>query len=78
MGVQSVGALGVVEMIDLEQKFGPMRLRAWGLVVNFVANMMALYGLSAVLAGRGGMFWLYGGFIGTVVCLAILARPMRD
>ena len=64
-------------MIDLERKFGPMRLRAWGLVINFVANVIALYGLSLVLGGRDGWFWLLTGIIGTVLCIAVLALPDR-
>ena len=65
-------------MIDLERKYGPMRLRAWGLVANFVTNIIALYGLSLVLGGRGGWFWLLTGVIATVLCLAILAQPVQD
>lgn len=64
-------------MIDLEKKLGPMRLRAWGLLANFLANVIALYGLSAVLGDRGGVYWLASGVIGTLVCLAILSRPAR-
>ncbi len=62
-------------MIDLERKLGPMRLRAWGLVINFAANVTALYGLSLVLGGRDGWTWLVTGIIGTVLCIAILALP---
>ncbi len=64
-------------MIDLEQKLGPMRLRAWGLVVNLLANVVLLYGLSQVIAGRGGWAWLTAGALGTVLCILTLAQPVR-
>lgn len=66
-----------MRMIDLEKMLGPMRLRAWGLLANFAANVMALYGLSAALNGKGGTYWLITGITGTVVCLAILSRPAQ-
>lgn len=62
-------------MIGLERRLGPMRLRAWGLAANFLANLVGLYGLSRVLAGSGGWFPLYAGALGTVICIAVLARP---
>lgn len=63
-------------MLDLEQKLGPMRLRAWGLVVNFGANVTLLYGLSQVVANQGGWAWLITGAVATVFCVAILAKPV--
>ena len=65
-------------MIDLEQKLGPMRLRAWGLVVNLLANVVLLYGLSQAFAGRGGWIWLTAGALVTVLCILTLAQPVRD
>ena len=65
-------------MIDLEQKLGPMRLRAWGLVVNLLANVVLLYGLAQVVTGRGGWAWLTVGALATVLCILTLAQPVRD
>ena len=64
-------------MIDLEQKLGPMRLRAWGLLVNLAANVVLLYGLAQVIAGRGGWGWLAAGAVVTVICILTLAQPVR-
>lgn len=65
-------------MIDLEKTVGPMRLRAWGLVLNFIGNVLALLGLSMVL--REGVGWplLILGVAVTLLCLFILARPVRS
>ncbi len=65
-------------MINLEKKVGPLRLRAWGLVVNMLANAMALFGLSQVLTGQGGWPLLVLGAALTVACIAICARPAES
>ena len=62
-------------MINLEKKAGPMRLRAWGLILNMIANGIALYGLSRVLAGQDGWPLLTTGSLLTLLCIAICARP---
>ena len=62
-------------IINLEKKLGPMRLRAWVLILNMIANAIALYGLSQVLAVQGGWFLLTTGSLLTIVCICICARP---
>lgn len=64
-------------MLDLERYHGPFRLRTWGLILNFLCNALALYGLTRVLAGEGGEAVLTVGGIGTLTCIAVLARPSR-
>jgi len=64
-------------MIDLEKGVGPMRLRAWGLVVNFLGNVLALLGLSMVLSEGDGWAFLIMGACVTLLCLLMLARPVR-
>jgi len=64
-------------MIDLEKRVGPMRLRAWGLVVNFLGNVLALLGLSMVLREGTGWPLLITGAAVTLLCLLILARSVR-
>lgn len=63
-------------MIDLERTVGPMRIRAWGLVVNFLGNVLALLGLSMVLREGVGWALLITGVAVTLLCLLILARPV--
>ena len=65
-------------MIDLERKLGPLRIRAWGLVVNLLANATALYGLARWLDDGSGMPILITGTSLTLVCIAVLAAPARD
>jgi hypothetical protein len=64
-------------MIDLEKTVGPLRLRTWGLVLNMIANGIALYGLSRVLAGEGGWPILIVGAALTVICIAVCAKPAK-
>ncbi|MEM7662110.1 MAG: hypothetical protein AAF292_07660 [Pseudomonadota bacterium] len=59
----------------LEQKLGPLRIRAWGLLLNFIANAAALYGLSQVLSDNGGHALMIGGIVLTVAIVAVLAIP---
>jgi len=54
---------------------GPMRLRAWGLIINFLFNGIALYGLSRLLSDQGGTPILVFGAVGTLVCISVLAIP---
>lgn len=63
---------------DIDRRLGPLRLRAWFLVANFVCNALALYGLSRVLVTGGGVGVLAVGVVGTIVCLAVLSQPSRD
>lgn len=63
---------------DIDRRLGPLRLRAWFLVANFVCNALALYGLSRVLVTGGGTVILAVGVVGTIVCLAVLSQPSRD
>lgn len=61
--------------MDPERRIGPLTARAWGLVLNFVCNALALYGLSLAVRDRGGTPLLVLGVVGTVACLGWLARP---
>jgi len=63
--------------VDLDAKLGPLTARAWGLILNFGCNALALYGLSGTVRGSGGELLLGLGVVGTVVCLLVLARPSR-
>ena len=62
----------------LERDIGPMRARAWVLILNFLMNVAALTGLALWLDGRGGATLAVAGFIGTVFCISILAVPDRS
>jgi hypothetical protein len=68
--------MGLLNMtLDLERRVGGLRLRVWGLILNFGFNTVALYGLSRLLTiGDGALLVLLGG-TGTVVCISIVARP---
>ncbi|MEM9263072.1 MAG: hypothetical protein AAGA22_05790 [Pseudomonadota bacterium] len=61
----------------LDERIGPLRVRAWGLGANLIANAIALYGLSLVLSGQGGYSLLVGGSVATVMLLLVLAVPAK-
>ena len=65
-------------MIDLEKRTGPWSLRVWGLIGNFIANAVALYGAAGVL--RDGSRWplLVVGLLVTLGCVLVLAVPTPD
>ena len=65
-------------MIDIDQKLGPLRLRAWALIVNFIFNATALYGLTRVLLYGWGWWILSLGVLGTILCIALLSRPSEQ
>lgn len=68
-----------MSLIWLDRKLGPMRIRAWGLMVNFAFNAMALVGLAYTLrSGSGVTTLLVVGAVGTVSTIALLAVPDRE
>ena len=60
---------------DIDRRVGPMRLRAWFLIVNFLFNALALYGLSRLMVAGEGVGLLVVGILGTLGCLAVLSQP---
>ena len=62
---------------DIDRRLGPMRLRAWFLVANFLFNALALYGLTRLMVAGEGVGLLVAGILGTLACLAVLSQPNR-
>ncbi len=62
----------------LERRIGPWSGRVWGLIVNLVANAVALAGIASVMRTGGGWVWIVVGGAATVVCVAVLALPARS
>ena len=60
---------------DIDKRLGPMRLRAWFLIFNFLFNAIALYGLSRLMVAGGGVGIIIVGVLGTLGCLAVLSQP---
>ena len=63
---------------DIDRRVGPMRLRAWFLIANFLFNALALYGLSRLMVAGEGVGLLVVGILGTLGCLAVLSQPNRQ
>lgn len=59
----------------LERKAGPFRLRVWGLIVNFLANLAALYGLTQYLGSGNGLAFLAPGALITLAMIIVLSKP---
>jgi hypothetical protein len=64
-------------MIDLDRRYGIWSGRVWGLVVNLLANALALYGLVGFLRDRTHVFPLVLGTLVTLACVLLLAKPSR-
>jgi hypothetical protein len=64
-------------MIDLDRRYGIWSGRVWGLIVNLIANTLALYGLVGFLRDGTHVFPLVLGVLVTIVCILLLARPSR-
>jgi hypothetical protein len=67
----------VDEMIELDRRYGPFPGRVWGLIVNLLANALALYGLVGTLRDGTHVVHLVVGLSVTAACLAVLAVPSR-
>ena len=64
-------------MIDLDRRYGIWSGRVWGLIVNFLANALALYGLVGLLRDGTHVVPLVSGVLVTTACVLLLARPSR-
>ena len=62
----------------LERRLGPWSGRAWGLILNLVANAVGLWGISLVMRTGSGWAWILIGGATTVACISVLARPARS
>ena len=64
-------------MIDLDRRYGVWTGRVWGLIVNLMANALALYGLVGFLRDGTHLLPLIVGGLVTTACVLLLARPSR-
>ena len=64
-------------MIDLDRRYGVWSGRVWGLILNLLANALALYGLVGFLRDGTHRIPLVLGILGTLACVLILAKPSR-
>jgi len=64
-------------MIDLDRRVGIWPLRVWGLIVNLLANALALYGLVGFLRDGTHIVPLVVGIAVTITCVLVLALPSR-
>lgn len=62
---------------NLEHQLGPFPLRVWGLIVNFAANGVMLYGAAGYLADGSRLPLLGLGGAVTISCLVLLSKPSR-
>ena len=64
-------------MINLDRRYGIWSGRVWGLIVNLVANALALYGLVGFLRDGTHLLPLILGILLTLACIFLLAMPSR-
>ena len=64
-------------MIDLDRRYGIWSGRVWGLVVNLLANALALYGLVGFLRDGTHLLPFVLGVLVTIACVLLLAVPNR-
>ena len=64
-------------MMDLDQKVGLFSVRVWGLIVNLLANALALYGLTHYLRDGTHLAHLVAGLVVTGICILWLAKPSQ-
>ena len=64
-------------MIDLDRRYGIWSGRVWGLVVNLLANAVALYGLVGFIRDGTHLVPLVMGVLVTITCVLLLAIPSR-
>lgn len=67
----------VGKMIDLDGRLGPLPVRAWGLILNFIGNALAVYGAIGFIQDGSRLPILIIGAGLTLVCLLVLAKPSK-
>ena len=67
----------VDKMIDLDGRLGPLPLRVWGLILNFIGNALAVYGAIGFFQDGSRLPMLIVGVGLTIICLLILANPSK-
>jgi len=63
--------------MDLDKKYGIFTLRIWGLVLNFIANFLAMYGTAKYFKDEMGPALMILGLVLTVLCIGILSKPQQ-
>ena len=64
-------------MIDLDRRYGIWSGGGWGLIVNLIANTLALFGLVGFLRDGTHLIPLIVGVLVTLACVLLLAIPSR-
>lgn len=67
----------VDKMIELDGGLGSLPVRAWGLILNFIGNALAVYGAIGFMQDGSRLPILVIGVGLTVICLLVLAKPSR-
>ncbi len=67
----------VDKMIELDGGLGFLPVRAWGLILNFIGNALAVYGAIGFMQDGSRLPILVIGAGLTVICLLVLAKPSR-
>ena len=62
-------------VINLDQRFGPVTGRVWGLALNFCSNALTLYGAIRFISDGTHLSLLVLGGMATLGCVLLLARP---
>ena len=65
----------VDKMIHIDRRWGPWSGRVWGLILNFVANGLAIYGAIGVIRDGSRILIFIVGLLITLACILALARP---
>lgn len=62
-------------MIKLDKKIGPLTIRVWGLVLNFIGNAVAIYGAIGFIRNGSRLPLMILGIVITLTCILVLAKP---
>lgn len=61
--------------MNLDRRVGPFTLRAWGLAVNLLGNVLMLHGAVRSFTAQASTAELYVGLAVTGLCIAVLSIP---
>jgi len=66
------------QMINLDKKIAGLGMRTWGLILNFIGNILALYGIVGVVQEQKNWGFFISGLVVTVACISLLTIPTKD